>query len=259
VTHKIKTLLLFSACATVLSMFTAAADTCANVFNSNLSGNPASDTLAYLIANNVSCTFGGFTFSNFGYTDSSQNAGNTGPGQTETAADVTVATDSNAYGNGLAFNSSWNADGGEATSDGDITFTVTSNNGGTEIEDAGLAVTSGEAGNGISKVDEKGCSGAGCTPGTWGVETFDTGSGGSDTSNYIFNVSQLNPSVTVSKDINAAANGGSDLSPYDNNAGISQVVDTFSVVPEPRALSLLLGFGIIAGLLLRKKFQGANA
>lgn len=235
-THKIKTLLLFSACATAMSMFTAAADTCANAFTTY------GDTLQDLITNNVSCTYGGFTFSNFSYI-----------GSPLTASQVTVGTLTNAYGAGLEFNGSWNAFGNNSTSDGDIGFTVTSLGGATVIEDAGLAVTSGVGGAGIATVSEDGCSGTNCVPGTWAVETFHSTGTTSDSADYIFNAPT--GSVTVSKDINAAANG---VDPT-NYATISLVADTFSAVPEPRALSLLLGFGILGGLVLRKKFQSVKA
>lgn len=234
-THKIKTLILFSACATVLSMYTAAADTCANAFTTY------GDTLADLISNNVSCSYGGFTFSNFSYIGSL------------TSSQVIVGTLTNGYGAGLEFNGSWNAFGNNSTSDGDIGFTVTSDGGATVIEDAGLAVTSGVGGSGIATVSEDGCSGANCVPGQWAVETFHSTGTTEDNADYVFNAPT--GSVTVSKDINAAANGVDAT----NYATISLVADTFSAVPEPRALSLLLGFGILGGLVLRKKFQSVKA
>lgn len=237
-THKIKTLLLFSACATVLSMYTAAAATC-----DSMDG----DTLAQFISAG-SCTYGGFTFSNFSYTFSNSNGG-----QQVTSSNVDVFAVTNADGAGLEFNGSWNAFGNDATSDGDISFTVTSDNGGTEISDAGLAVTSGVGGAGVATVSEEGCGPAPCTPGVWAVDTFHSTSVTSDSSEYVFTTPT--GSVQVSKDINSAANGTATT----NYATISQVADTFSVVPEPRALSLLLGFGILGGLVLRKKFQSEKA
>jgi hypothetical protein len=61
----------------------------------------------------------------------------------------------------------------------------------------------------------------------------------------------------VSKDINVNAGTGDGF----DYASITKVTDVFSVsaVPEPRALSLLLGLGLVAGFVIRKKFQGARA
>lgn len=257
-THKFKTLFLFSACAAVLSMFTAAADTCANVFAAD--GN----TLADLITDHASCTYGGFTFSNFSY----DNNGATGAGTLVTAAGVTVATTSNAYGYGLSFDASWNAPGPGSTSDGDIDFTVTTASGAATIEDSGVAVAGGVSGNGSASVSEAGCSGTSCVPGSWGTLSFASGadtSAGCTAQGGTWNAAQsicyklasdaiFTPtgSVTVSKDINADGN-------TTGVASITTVADTFSVVPEPRALSLLLAFGLLGGLVLRKKLQGVKA
>jgi hypothetical protein len=240
VTNKIKTLVLFSACAAVLSMFTAGATTC-----NSLDG----DALTTFLVTGFSCTYGGFTFSDFTYTDSASNGG-----QVVTAADVTVKAVTNAYGAGLEFNGSWNAFGNDATSDGDVSFTVTALNGATDISDTGLAVTSGVGGTGVATVSEQGCGGVGCTPGTWSVETFQASGPGND-QDVADTTFSTTGSVSVSKDINSAANG----IPVTDYATISQVVDTFSVVPEPRAMALMLGFALLAGLALRKKFQSSNA
>lgn len=238
-THKFNRVVLFSACVTVISLFTAAAAPC-----------PSGDTLAQLEAIG-SCQVGDKIFSDFTYTDSATggaiavtNTGITvdtvGPGEAVSGANY-----------GLEFNGSWTADNGQ-TSDGDIGFEVTVVNGaGMEITDAGLAQTSGIFGTGVASVSELGCSSAGCTPGTWAVLTLEDGTtiqGASDT--------MLSPTgtVTVSKDINVIAPAGA-------FASISLVTDTFSqtAVPEPRALSLLLALGLVAGFAFRKKLQGARA
>ncbi|MGP0071143.1 MAG: hypothetical protein ACLPWF_04325 [Bryobacteraceae bacterium] len=196
-----------------------------------------------------SCTYGGFTFSNFSYSYSSS-----GGGQTITPSNIDVFATSNADGYGLEFNASWNAYGNNSTSDGDIHFTVTANDGASEIQDAGLAVTDGVGGTGIATVSEQGCSGTSCIPGTWKVDTFDSSVPGTDQGSATTFITPTG-SVTVSKDINSSANGV----PVTDYATISSVVDTFSVVPEPRALPILLGLGLVAGLVVRKKFQSASA
>ena len=61
-------------------------------------------------------------------------------------------------------------------------------------------------------------------------------------------------SLTVSKDITAV--DGSSANAF---ASVSLVQDTFSQVPEPRALAMLLGLGLIAGLGLKKEVAGRSA
>lgn len=238
-THKFNRVVLFSACATVISLFTAAAASC-----------PSGDTLAQLEALG-SCQVGDKIFSDFTYTDSVSGGATAVLATAITVDTVGPGEDVSGANYGLEFNGSWTADNGQ-TSDGDIGFEVTVVNGaGMEITDAGLAQTSGIFNGGVASVSEQGCSGAGCTPGTWAVLTLEDGSTDQGASDTI-----LSPTgtVTVSKDINVVApNGGF--------ASISLVTDTFSqtAVPEPRALSLLLAFGLVAGFAFRKKLQGARA
>jgi len=245
-------------------MFTAAADTCANVF-----ATAGENSLAYLITNNVSCTYAGLTFSNFSY--DGDNA--TGSGVVVTASEITVSTASNGFGAGLSFDASWNS-GFNGTSDGNIDFSVSTGAGGpASIEDSGLAQVSGATGTGVASVVEQGCgSSPTCVPGTWSTNTFEAGPGnGLNATTCAANGGTYNPgngicdlgssdvlfsstgSVNVTKDVNVTSGVGP------GSASISLVTDTFSVVPEPRALSLLLGFGLLGGLVLRKKFQGAKA
>jgi hypothetical protein len=225
-----------SICATALSMFTAAAAPCVN-----------GDTLAQFEAlGNTGCQIGDKIFSDFSYSDSAS-----GGAMAVTAGDVTVSTvgpGENFVGPdyGVAFQGAWTAVNG-GTSDGDISFVVTVVNGaGMEITDSGLAQSSGITASGVAKVTEKGCSGVGCTPGTWGVLTLENGSTDSAASDTVFSPTG---SVTVSKDINVVAPGGS-------FATITLVSDTFSqtAVPEPRVLSLLLALGLVAGFAFRKKY-----
>jgi len=245
--NKFIRIILFSACTSVLSLFTAAAATC-----DSLDG----DTLAQLEGIGA-CTYGGFTFSNFGYTYGDSNGGSQ-----VLASQVFVNAVTNADGSGLSFDASWDADSALATSDGDVMFTVTANAGATAISDTGLAQTAGVSGNGYASVSEQGCSGVGCVPGSWpsAPYVFDAG-GGTNASSTDVLLADAN-SVTVSKDINANANNGA--------ATISLVTDVFSVplvsdiialpsVPEPRGVALLLGLGLLAGFVVRKKFQGASA
>lgn len=252
-THKFKTLLIFSACATVLSMYTAAAAPC-------VSG----DTLAqYEALGATGCTYGGLTFYDFNYTSSNSAGYN---GSAVSAGEISVNEVTNSTGVGFAFDSSWNSGSpnpGSEFLDGDITFDVSTGNGGpATIADAGLSQTSGVLGNGEANVSE----GIGSST---SQETFEFGSqynatscaglggtwnSGNSTCSLLEVQTDFTPtgSVSVSKDINVQSGSA-------GNANISLVQDTFSVVPEPRALSLLLGFGLLGGLVLRKKFQSAKA
>ena len=150
-THKFNRIVLFSACATVISMFTAAAASC-----------PSGDSLLQLETLG-SCQVGDKIFSDFTYI-----SGATGGAVAVTAGSITVDTvgpgqDVTGANYGLEFNGSWTADNGQ-TSDGTIGFQVTVVNGaGMEITDSGLAQTSGIFGSGVASVSEQGCSGAGCT------------------------------------------------------------------------------------------------
>lgn len=242
-THKLLKLALFSACATVMSLFTLSAATC-------VSG----DTLAYYISHygTTGCTYDGFTFSDFTYTDSAS-----GGGTTQTADEVKVFTAINADGVGLSFDGSWDADVSGATSDGDVSFSVAVIGGAETITDAGLAQTGGVGGSGIATVSEQGCGPVPCVPGTWQVLTFDAGTGPGEDQSSTDTLLAGTGSVRVSKDINVNAGTGDGF----DYASITKVTDVFSVsaVPEPRALSLLLGLGLVAGFVIRKKFQGARA
>jgi hypothetical protein len=225
-----------------MSLFTLSAAPCVN-----------GDTLAQYVSMyaTAGCTYGGFTFSDFTYTDSASGAG----GSLVTARDVYVYTAINADGSGLSFEASWDADGYGSTSDGDVAFNVTVDSGAESITDAGLAQTGGVAGSGIATVSEQGCGPIPCVPGTWQVLTFDAGTGPGEDQSSADTLLTSTGSVRVSKDINANAGTGDGF----DEATITKVTDVFSTVPEPRALSLLLGLGLVAGFVFRKKFQGARA
>jgi len=240
VTQKFNRFVLFSACAAVISMFTAGAATCVN----------GGSLTSYEALGSTGCTYGGYTFSNFSYTDSA-----TGGGTLVTSDGVNVFTASNGYGNGLSFDGSWNAFGAGSTSDGDIMFSVSVNGGGAAtIADAGLAQTAGVTGSGVASVAEQGCGGTNCVPGTWQNFVFDANGGTTNQSAQDMLIAP-NGTVNVSKNINVMAGSAAG---YDA-ATISLVTDTFSTVPEPRALSLLLGLGLVGGFVFRKKLQAARA
>ena len=236
-------LLIFSACALTLALVPASAavtPTCAD-----------GQTLAYYIANySGGCQIGDKIFSNFGYT------GPSGTGIAPTPAGITVNTIDGTNvvypGDiGLSFNGTWDAEAGQ-TADGNIAFQVTVVGGANQlIEDAAIVQSSGVEGNGQAKVTENGCSGAvyPCTQ-TWGVVTVQNGQVDNFAHNTIFTPTGT---ISVTKDINVIGNNGS--------AAITNVVDVFSqtTVPEPRTVSMLLGFGLVAGLVFRRKFQSVRS
>jgi hypothetical protein len=246
VTHKLNQIFLFSACATVMSLFTAGAVTVGACVNND----PLSD---YLVSG-YSCTIGDKTFSDFTYTSSASNAVQI------TASGITVdvlngVTPLDPTGDiGLGFNASWVASGANSFTDSVIGFVVTVNSGPLLIEDTGVAQLSGIYGDANASVVETACGPAPCAPGPIGVITFDAPDpvGALRTNDATFTAV---PSVEVTKDITVQSDAPNGY------AHMSFVADTFSQteVPEPRAISLLLTLGLVAGFAFRKKFQGARS
>jgi hypothetical protein len=243
VTHNFSKYVLFSACAAVLSISTAAADTC-------ISG----DTLAQFEAlGSAGCTVGDKTFYDFGYSGSATG------GATAVAAGSVIVNTVGPTGEefagpdyGLEFQGAWTDTASGETNDGQIQFDVSVNATNVAITDAGVAQSSGVGpGSGSASVAEQVCQGVPCDLTTWAVLTLEEGSLDQTASDTIISPSGA---VTVSKDIEV--NSGTSAF-----ASISSVTDTFSqtAVPEPRALSLLLALGLVAGFAFRKKFQGAKA
>jgi len=244
VTHKFTRIILFSACATVISMCTLAAAPC------------TPGTLASYEALGVTgCTVGNDTFFNFQLLSDPSSGGaapigagqitveGLGPSGTLGASAVApfLPTDI-----GVDFGTVWATTAGQ-TIDDDISFSVSVGAGAASITDAGLVQDSYTTGNGNVTVTEKGCSGMTfpCNQ-VWGVATNDT----SFVNDTIFSPTGT---ISVEKDIAVSGNGGT--------AGVSSVADVFSTseVPEPRAVSLLLGLGLVAGFAFKKKFQSVGA
>ena len=248
--------LIFSACAIVLAMIPAAAaplPTCAN-----------GDTLAQyesLYNSSGGCVIGDKIFSAFNYLGPAVTGGGIAPPASGIVVNTLGPSGTGAGGTstqfpsniGLSFTGTWDALSSGATADGDIAFDVSVVGGGPMlIEDAGLAQTSGPVtGTGVAQVGENGCSGITypCTQ-QWGVATIQTGSTYNNVNDTLFTPTGT---ISVTKDINVAAGSN-------GTAALSNVQDTFSqtAVPEPRAISMLLGFGLVAGLALRKKFQSVR-
>jgi hypothetical protein len=247
--NNVTRLLILSACAILFAMMPAAAAPLPSCPDPALLS-----TYISLYGGTSGCQIGNLVFSEFAYN------GPSGNGIAPTSSQITVDTVGPAgtgasevspqFPNniGLSFNGTWFASAGEIA-DGDISFDVSIVGGGpATIEDAGLAQDSGITGNGIANVAENGCSGAvyPCTQ-QWAVETLESNTMDQTVNGTIFTQTGT---ISVGKDVQVIGQNGT--------ATLSLVQDTFSQVPEPRSISLMLGFGLMAGLALRKKFQSVR-
>jgi len=243
---RFKNVLLFISCAAIMSLFPANGATCVD-----------GAALSTFLATGFSCTIGDKIFSDFTYTSSAQGGatavqasgisvntlGPSGTGAGGASLDFPADI-------GLAFNASWIASGANAFTDSIIGFTVTVVNGANMlIKDAGVAQLAGAFSTGVASVAEKGCGPVPCQLNQWGVLTLDTSSYSSSINGTIFTPVG---SIRVQKDISVNAGTAAD-----GFAHLSRVADTFSQVPEPRAISFLLGLGLV-GFSLRKKLQPAR-
>jgi len=209
---------------------------------------------SYELLGSTGCTVGNDTFFNFQLLSDPSSGGaapvganlitveGLGPSGTLGATAVAPFLPTNI---GVDFGTVWATTSGQ-TIDDDISFSVSVGSGAASITDAGLVQDSYTTGNGNVTVTEKGCSGMTypCNQ-VWGVATNDT----SFVNDTIFSPTGT---ISVEKDIAISGNGGT--------AGVSSVADVFSTseVPEPRAVSLLLGLGLVAGFAFKKKFQNAG-
>ncbi len=202
------------------------------------------------LAAGFTCSIGDLDFSNFTYSSTASMPPSPIPA---TAVVVNTVNDGNA-GIGFNFEGSWTVVGTGQYEDALIGFTVSVIGGGPAVlEDAALAQAGGFSGtNAAASVAEVGCAGTSITPcagDEWSLLTLQT-TGVTDFSSDTF----YSPTgqLTVSKNINATTQSGGVL------ATVTGVTDTFSQVPEPRSLALMLGFGLIAALGLKKKLQAQN-
>jgi len=244
VTHKISRYMILAIGALGLSALPALADSACSTY-------AGSDNGSTYFTPGFSCYIGDLDFTDFTYTSSGSPATNAIP---DTAVTVDVIN-GGASGTGFSFNSSWTAVGAGAFSDADIGFDVTVIGGGAAtLEDAALIQTGGidSTGTGsIASVVENGCSNPAPPPTLcsqeWGVLTNSV-----EFANDV--IYSPTGTISVSKDI--TAHDGTSSSAFST---ISLVEDTFSQVPEPRSLAMLLGLALVAGLSLKKKLQGVQS
>jgi hypothetical protein len=206
------------------------------------------------------CQIGDEIFSSFTYT---HGAGGTGSLLSTSSIEVTTlglttgsdpAETSNAN-TSLNFSTGWSVTADcpstctSSFEDAVVGFTVTvvdATN--VAITDAAVMQTSsGATGAGSSVlVSEGGCSGAPCTPGTWGLLSVVTP--GDYTENAADAIISATGSIVVSKDLSVTAGAV-----WGGAASLSYLNDTLSetVVPEPLT-SAMLGTGLIGLGLLRR-------
>ena len=205
-------------------------------------------TLDQYLGSGFSCGIDDKTFSDFGYSSSSNPGGFAIPANGLSVTPITTP------GNpGFLFNAPWSVsnNSGVLAQDSLIGYTVTVNSGGTPITDLTLAMVGFDAiGTGEISIDETYCLGGilpTCAGGTEGSLTLLwTSTGGQSSTTISF------PGVTeisVEKDILLTAG-------TDGQAAVSGVYNQFSegTVPEPGTLSMFgLGVAAVAGYVRRKK------
>lgn len=236
-THKFAKFLILAASALGLSALPALADSACTTY-SNLAQ----------IESAGSCfvTSGGVTldFSSFDYT----------PGGNDpilNASGIGVSVETSPDGPGLSFNPAIVDTDGQST-DVNVEFTVTDETPGSLISDVYIALTGAyDSGTGSTTTyTETICGGAEdqCI-----LYTEQPSGPGTDLISLIGNTATGGPvsSLRITKDADAVsgATGVSDLSGF---------VNEYSTVPEPRAVSLVLGLALLAGFAIFKRRQVAQ-
>lgn len=220
----------------------------------------ATDTLADYIANG-SCTLGDLSFTNITGSASSTMS-DLGTSQIQVTA-ITIPNDP-----GLQFNHGFDAIGSERVQNMTVSFTVT-DTASSLIDDIGPLLNAGATGKGsvtfqetycnIAFANLKGFSSSGCgvfsvtnPSGSLAPLTLPTAvSSLTITEQLSFNSHGIGASDT--KDSAFGSFGGSVFDPIQPGPG------NLSPVPEPRSVSLLLGLGLVAGLIVAKRFQAARS
>ncbi len=230
-THKFATLIL-AASALGLVALPAVAAQCVN--NVSLGVGYGADASP----DSFSCTLdnGDITLSNFTYLSSTP----------VTADEVTVGLDNpGSDGYGLTFSGAWST-AANTTADVDVTFDVTASNG-QEIGDVYIILSAPNVNGGTGNLEY---TESFCNPQPSCSETSETVSFPSTSAqNDLVTLSQPVTSLAITKDVELI--GGS------NGVSFSSFGNQYSTVPEPRAVSLVLGLGLLIGFAFFKRRQVA--
>jgi len=200
-------------------------------------------TLDQYLMPNFTCISGNLMFSNFAYSPSANPSGLEIP-----ASSIHVTPITNTLDEGFQFAGGWNVgtqpDGSSAIQDSVISFTVSTVNGSASLEDLSLYFNGSFSGTGLSSVTEQYCANgdlATCGAGNSGqIKVANPPGNFTDPINF-----NGVTSISISKDISVASGIG-------GTANISQVINTFSQIPEPTSC-LLLGTGLLGLGLLRRR------
>jgi len=216
----------------------------------------STDTLADYVANG-SCTLGDLSFSNISASTSS-TLSNLNTSQISVTAIPTVSDP------GLQFNYGYDAVGTEKSQSTTVSFTVT-DTAGTLINDITVSADSGFTGKGTAAFTETYCNVAfanlsGFNSNGCGVFSVTNAGNFSEILTLPTAVSSL--TITKQLSFNAHGTGFTDTkdSAYGSfGASAFDPVPGLSPVPEPRSVSLLLGLGLAAGVLIAKRIQAARS
>ena len=200
-------------------------------------------TLDQYLTPNFTCISGNLMFSDFAYSPSGNPSGIEIP-----ATSIHVTPLTNTLDEGFQFAGGWNVgtqpDGTTAIQDSVISFTVSTVDGKASLEDLSLYFNGSFSGTGLSSVTEQYCANgalATCGAGNSGQLKVANPPGSYMDATSFAGVT----SISVSKDISVASGIG-------GTANISQVINTFSQIPEPSSY-LLLGTGLLGCGLVRRR------
>ncbi len=184
-----------------------------------------------------SCTIGNLTFSDFVYSTS------TGVTGTNVNVDPVTGPD----GPGFNFKGAWEATAGQDL-DVDVTFDVTAAPG-TSIDDIyiilGASAVTPPGSTANASYEETYCTSGPNEP--CYVQVEQPGAAQTD----VITLNSPQTSLSIDKDLELFGGNGT--------VSVSSFGNQYSTVPEPRAISLLLGLGLVAGFAIFKRRQVAQS